>query len=414
MATETQNKGSEMAPARVLSGQSGRSLLALSADVLLLWAVMMSVYPALPRIAAAIGVSAGTLGLVFAGSAVLMTALGIPAGVLSDRYGRRPLVLAGLAVSAIGVAVAAASALSAGVFIAGWIVFGVGRGLFLSPAFTVPADLYPPQQRGQAIGYLAGAIGIGSVIGYVGGGLVLAVGGWRTILVVDVVLVALPALATGLVMRESNHNRLPSTLPKATAATFGWFRYRVVLQSGIVAGLAFAIGVAATFLVPFSLTTLHVSALLIAGVFVPYEVVASVGTMITGKVSDKAGRKPPMLASVGVLVVALAALPLLGVSAWSIAVLYAFVGLAEGPVVSLATAMVTDEAIRIDPRRIGAALGASRLVVGIGPIVGPIAGGLLVQHAATGTRFWILAAAAAVTFALGLMLRETHTPQGAS
>ncbi|GAA4233564.1 hypothetical protein GCM10022254_36290 [Actinomadura meridiana] len=405
--------GGEAEPPTVFGGPHGRALLTLATGVLLLWATMMSVFPALPDIAPAIGVSAGTLGLVFAGSAVLMTALSVPAGVLSDRYGRRPLVLSGLAVSTVGLVLTAAAGHSAGVFVGGWIVFGFGRGLFLSPAFTVPADLFPPQLRGRAIGVLAGAIGIGSVVGYVGGGVLLAAGSWRTILVVDAVLIATATALTTALLRESIRERLQTRLTVATVQTFGWFRHRVVLLSGVVAGAAFAVGVAATFLVPFSLTALDASPFLLAAVFVPYEVVASVGTVVTGRVSDAVGRKPPMLAVIGLLAVALAALPLLGVSVWSIAVIYSFVGLAEGPVVSLATTMVSDEVIRLDPRRLGSALGASRLVTGIGPILGPVAGGLLVQHASAGTRFWVLAAVTAGTLALGLPLRETHRPRRA-
>ncbi|WP_322770450.1 hypothetical protein [Frankia sp. Cr1] len=57
--------------------------------------------------------------------------------------------------------------------------------------------------------------------------------------------------------------------------------------------------------------------------------------------------------------------------------------------------------------RVGSALGASRLVQGIGPILGPMFGGLLTQHAGPSGRFWILAATCLLPLALVAPLRTT-------
>ncbi|GAB2811656.1 MFS transporter [Lentzea nigeriaca] len=396
----------EARPNSVWQSPHRTTLAVLTGCVVLVWAVMMSVFPVLPHIAAELRLDSANLGVLLAVSSLVMTVLNVPAGVLADRYGRKPPITIGLGLSAVGIVLAALSTSGPALLIVGWLVFGVGRGLFLSPAFTVPADLFSFQQRGKAIGVLAGGIGAGSVIGYVLGGLLAAGGSWQLVLWVDGVLLVIATVAAAM-LPESLKEKLPSTLPRAFAQTFGWFTNRTVVLSGVVAGVAFAVGVAATFLVPFSLTVLNASAWLIAFVFIPYEVVASVGTTVAGAISDKIGRKPVLIGCLALVVVALALLPLVGVSVASVAIIYAFVGLAEGPAISLSTTMVTDEVLKLDPRRVGSALGANRLVQGIGPILGPVFGGLLVQELGIDARFWVLAAAGVVAVLLTLPLRGT-------
>ncbi|WP_370937679.1 MFS transporter [Amycolatopsis sp. cg13] len=394
----------EVRPDSVWQSPHRTTLAVLTGCVVLVWAVMMSVFPALPHIAAELRLESSSLGALLAVSSLVMTVLNVPAGVLADRYGRKPPITVGLGVSAVGIFLAALSSSGPALLIAGWLVFGVGRGLFLSPTFTVPADLFSFQQRGKAIGVLAGGIGAGSVLGYVLGGLLSAGGNWQLVLWVDGALLAVATVAAAL-LPESLKEKLPSTLPKAFAQTFTWFANRTVVVSGLVAGVAFAVGVAATFLVPFSLTALNASAWLIAFVFIPYEVVASVGTTVAGAISDKIGRKPVLIGCIALVVVALALLPLAGVSVVSVAIIYAFVGLAEGPAISMTTTMVTDEVLKLDPRRVGSALGANRLIQGIGPILGPVFGGLLVQGVGVDARFWVLAGAGVVAVVLALALR---------
>lgn len=390
----------------LLTTERGRGLAVLSGAVLVQWAAMMSVFPALPSISGSLGVGPDALGLVLMVSSLLMTVLNVPAGVAADRYGRKPVIVGGLAVSALGVLVSALWA-AAWPFLTGWVLFGIGRGLFTSPAFTVPADTYGPHERGKAIGILAGAIGTGSVLGYVAGGLALTAATWQAVLAADAALLLAACALTWFALPETAQERHVAPLRTAVAQTFAWYRRRVVLLSGIVAGLSFAVGVAATFLVPFSLTGLAASPFVIALVFIPYELVASAGTVLAGAISDKVGRRLPLLIALLLVAAALAGLPIAGVTVWSVALAYAIVGLAEGPVISLSTTMVTDDVLKADPRRIGAALGANRLVQGIGPILGPVVGGLLAERAGLGARYWILAAVLAATAVLVAFLPET-------
>ena len=92
--------------------------------------------------------------LVFAG--LLLTT-----GSLSDRYGRRYALAAGLVVFGIG-SVFSAFAGSASVLIATRALMGVGGALIMPSTLSILTNVFPAEERGRAIGVWAGVSGLGS------------------------------------------------------------------------------------------------------------------------------------------------------------------------------------------------------------------------------------------------------------
>ena len=99
----------------------------------------------------------------------LMQFFGAPLmGSLSDRFGRRRIILIATAGSAIDYVIMALSPSLAWLFIAR-IIAGFTAGV-LSTANAYIADVTPPEKRAQSFGLLGAAFGIGFVIGPVLGG----------------------------------------------------------------------------------------------------------------------------------------------------------------------------------------------------------------------------------------------------
>jgi EmrB/QacA subfamily drug resistance transporter len=117
----------------------------------------------------------------------------LPAAALGDRFGRRRVFAAGLALFA---ATSAACALAPGV---GWLIAaravqGAGAALVISIALAIVSAAYPPERRGAAIGILEGITGLAVVGGPVIGGAISQGLSWEWIFWINVPigLVALP------------------------------------------------------------------------------------------------------------------------------------------------------------------------------------------------------------------------------
>ncbi|SMB90055.1 MDR family MFS transporter [Deinococcus hopiensis] len=116
----------------------------------------------------------------------LTTTITIPiVGTVSDRYGRRPLLLAGIVVFALG-SVLLGLAQSMGQLIALRALQGIGGGTLMAMSFTAIADLFTPIERGRYQGYTGAVWGVSSVVGPLVGGFLTDHLGWRSVFFVNV------------------------------------------------------------------------------------------------------------------------------------------------------------------------------------------------------------------------------------
>src|SRR5699024_10675983 len=93
-------------------------------------------------------------------------------GKLSDIYGRKPFILAGISLFTIG---ALFSGFSTNIFqlIIYRGITGFGAGIIMSTAFTAVGDLYLPRERARWTGLMSGIFGIASVLGPLMGGYIV-------------------------------------------------------------------------------------------------------------------------------------------------------------------------------------------------------------------------------------------------
>lgn len=119
--------------------------------------------PILPFISKEFGASATELGLLMASYSVMQFLFAPVWGRLSDRVGRKPIILLSLAASAIGMAMFALADSLAWLF-ASRIVAGIASAN-ISTAQAIIADIMPPERRTKGMGLVGAAIGLGFVFG---------------------------------------------------------------------------------------------------------------------------------------------------------------------------------------------------------------------------------------------------------
>lgn len=155
----------------------------------LVWAVMVAVFlaavdqtivaTALPRISTELGDSA-LYAWVFTAYMMATTVFVPIAGTLGDIYGRRPVLLFGVVVFAVG-SLLAGGATSMPQLVGFRALQGVGAGVLTSNAFAMLGDVYPASTMARATGAMSAVYGLAGAVGPVLGGLLTDHIGWRWI-----------------------------------------------------------------------------------------------------------------------------------------------------------------------------------------------------------------------------------------
>ncbi|HEY8884383.1 MAG TPA: MDR family MFS transporter [Chloroflexota bacterium] len=155
---------------------------------------------AMPTIVSALG-GLGLYSWVFAGYALASTTAMPLFGRLSDLYGRKQLYLGGMLLFVLASA-ACAGANSMLVLILGRTVQGIGGAAIMALTFTLIADLYPPDKRGQVQGVTSSAWAISAIVGPALGALLVTTLGWRWVFLVNLPVSVLPIALIGWLLHE--------------------------------------------------------------------------------------------------------------------------------------------------------------------------------------------------------------------
>ena len=206
--------------------------------------------PAMPAVKEAFSVSTGMAQLTMSLAMLSMAFFTVAYGGLSDRFGRKRVLLAGLVLFTCG-AVACMVAADLPMLLAGRILQGAGAGCGVVLARAIARDVYGQERVAQVIAYLTAAYVLGPMFAPMIGGQLTALFGWRALFGL--------ASVVGLLVILAVIFAVPETRARSAAMARGVFagyksllrRRRFVgfmLQPGLSSAAFFTQATAASFL----------------------------------------------------------------------------------------------------------------------------------------------------------------------
>jgi DHA1 family bicyclomycin/chloramphenicol resistance-like MFS transporter len=158
--------------------------------------------PALPRLVQRLATDTGTVQLTLSLYLLSLAAAQLLLGPLSDRFGRRPVVLAGLALAVIA-SLAAIATDSINALIVARVVQAVGASTGIVMGRAIIRDLYERERAASMIGLVTTAMVIAPMISPLIGGILDTAFGWEAIFLFIAGFAALVLMWAALVLPET-------------------------------------------------------------------------------------------------------------------------------------------------------------------------------------------------------------------
>lgn len=204
-----------------------RTLIVLIGCYLMLQALSTDLYLAsLPGLVRTFSVPVATVQLTLSAFVLAFGCTQLVLGPVTDRYGRYPVLVGGLAVYAAASA-AAALAVSIEMLIGARVAQAIGCCGVVVAARAIVRDLYPPAQGARVLAQAATVLAVGPLVGPLLGSALEVRFGFRAIFVVLVAITAALLVATLRKLGETHRLRGSATLHPRQIAT----DYATVLRS---------------------------------------------------------------------------------------------------------------------------------------------------------------------------------------
>ena len=189
-------------------------LLVACGGVALVVAAMAALNTALPDLARDTGATQTQLTWIVDGYTLTLAALLLPAGALGDRYGRRGMLIGGLAVFAAANAVPLFED-SPTWIIAARTVAGIGAAFVMPATLSLLTAGFPLAHRGRAVGIWSGVAGSGAIAGLVVSGALLERFAWTSIFAGLALVSAILLIASFTIPSSKDSDATPLDLPGA-------------------------------------------------------------------------------------------------------------------------------------------------------------------------------------------------------
>jgi len=128
-------------------------------------------------------------------------------GAFGDRFGRRHALLAGLAIVGLVSALTAQYASTSEQVIGARAMMGLGAALVMPATLSVIVVVFPPEERGKAVGIWVGMAGVGAPLGLLVGGWAVESFDWRAVFWINPPIIALAMILNILLVPNSRDER---------------------------------------------------------------------------------------------------------------------------------------------------------------------------------------------------------------
>lgn len=388
-------------------------LLMISVSTVLVMAGQGVISPILPLFAKEFGVGTAVIGLTLSSFALARLILNVPLGVLSDRYGRRMLLISGPIITGVGMV---GSGLSQNIeqLLAWRFIAGAGSAFYMTGVMIYLADISTSENRARFIGTNQGALLLGVSIGPAVGGLLGEFYGLRVPFYAVGGTALLAAVYAYLRLPETRPTSLSTTedKPRDSASSPGqraWLRMMrsrdFLTVSFVTMSIFLTRSAGRQTLVPLlSVARFNMSPGVLGGIFAVMSLSNMILVTPAAFAADRFGRKAVLIPGGTLLTIGL--LMYAGANTYSMfiaasAVLALGQGI-DGPAPAAYAADIAPEDAR------GLAMGLYRSSGDVGFVLGPPLLGLLADHSSFGWGLGVNAAMVAVaTLCFAVFARET-------
>lgn len=355
-------------------------LLLCTTGLFAIFSSTISKSPVLPLFASHLGADPSGVGSVAAVSAFTGVLFSIPAGILSDRIGRRKMLLFS------GVIFCTAP------FIYPFITriwqlavvrfyHGFATAIFIPVGMAMVSELFH-KERGEKMGWFSTSTLLGRFMApLIGGGIIGGLAynpglGFRVVYIVCGVAGAMAFILLLFLPRSSGHHKPDQAWPETLRTFRALIGSRAILVTcSVEAAILFAYGTFETFLPLYSVGR-GISPYEV-GIFLSSQVITlALSKPVMGRFSDRRGRRPQIFLGALIGALCIGCFPLLTSFVPLLALSIAF-GLSLSIVTSATSAYIAD--LSSSGAR-GSAMGLLGSIMDIGHTTGPLVSGLVASH----------------------------------
>lgn len=353
--------------------RSNKTLIILCVEVIIMMMGIGLVSPILPQYALTFGVNMTMIGMLITVFGIARMLVDIPAGKLTDRIGRRPVLIVGPLILSLG-SIGCAISNTYWIFLAFRFVQGIGSAMYTTAAMVMLADISTDENRGKLMSFYQGCVLLGAGLGPTMGGFIAQYFGLHTPFYVFAAMGVIASLwayfslpesrpaiiKPALKVEKSQSNKSVKTLLRNTdfilisLITFGVFVTRQGAQNQILPLLASDRLNSNEAQIGFALTVV--------------ALIQLVSIFVSGKYSDRVGRK--WFITIGGYILAISLLMLTAVdSIWFLLLSCIVMGVGIGMCGTISSAYVAD----IIPREnYSIGMGTYRAISDLGFVLGPV------------------------------------------